>query len=63
MAHFLRFGRRVPVPSTLQISHELRGLSADENARRFCAAEDGLSNTATWEEIIDHRGRASVRLD
>ena len=63
MAHFLRFGRRVPVPSTLQISHELRGLSADENARRSCAAEDGLSDTATWEEIIGHRGRVCVRLE
>jgi hypothetical protein len=32
MADFYRFGRRMPVPSTLQIKHELRVLLARERA-------------------------------
>jgi hypothetical protein len=30
MANFYRFGRRMPIPSTLQIKHELRVLLARE---------------------------------
>jgi hypothetical protein len=30
MANFYRFGRRMPIPSTLQIKHELRVLMARE---------------------------------
>jgi len=33
MSHFQRFGRRFPVPSTLQILHELKVLSASEDAK------------------------------
>jgi hypothetical protein len=32
MAHIRRFGRRIPVPSTLAISRDLRALLADEKA-------------------------------
>ena len=55
MAHFRRFGRRMPAPSTLAIAHDLRALSADENAREHCAEADGLSSAASWEDIVDHR--------
>jgi hypothetical protein len=57
MSHFQRFGRRFPVPSTLQILHELKVLSASEDARTRCASEYDLPETASWEEIIAHRVR------
>ena len=52
MAHFRRFGRRMPLASTLAISHDLRVLWADEKARESCAEADGLPNTASWDEIV-----------
>jgi len=55
MAHFRRFGRRKPLPSTLAISHDLMALWADEKARGFCAEADGLPNTACWDEIVVRR--------
>lgn len=51
MSRFRRFGRRMPIPSTLQISHELRDLSAHEEARVQCALEEDLPRWASWEEI------------
>ena len=60
MDHFIRFGKRFPIPSSLQILHEFRMLSADEDARARCAEEDGLPRTASWEEII--RRRQSLAL-
>jgi ABC-type antimicrobial peptide transport system ATPase subunit len=53
MAQFRRFGRRMPVASTLAISHDLRTLWADEKERQYCAEADGLPSTASWEDIID----------
>jgi hypothetical protein len=55
MTTFRRFGRRFSVPSTVQILHELRALSAREDARVRCANEDGLPKTARWEDIVAHR--------
>ena len=55
MDHFIRFGKRIPIPSSLQILHELRMLSADEDARVRCAEEDRLPRTASWKEIIGRR--------
>ncbi len=55
MMYYRRFGRRMPVPSSLQISHELRALSRDEDARARCAEEDGLPSTAGWDEIAGRR--------
>ena len=55
MNHFRRFGRRFSVPSSLQIAHELRALSADENARERCAEEEGLLQAASWDDIIGRR--------
>jgi len=55
MAHFRRFGRRMPVPSTLAISQDLKALWADETAREQCAEADGLPSAASWEEIVVRR--------
>ncbi len=53
-----RFGRRIPLPSTAQILHELKVLSAQEEGRKRYALADGLPETASWEEIGAHRARA-----
>ena len=60
MAHFRRFGRRMPVASTLAISQDLRALWADEKAREFCAEADGLTSAASWEEIVVRRRTLAV---
>lgn len=60
MAGFNRFGRRISVPSSLQIRTELRALVADEHAREFCAELDGLPDGATWLDIIEHRRRLAA---
>jgi len=61
MNHFFRFGKRIPVPSSLQILHELRVFSAEEDARVRCAVEDGLPSTAGWDEIIGRRQRLAIK--
>ena len=63
MAHFRRLGRRFSVPSTAQILHEFRALSANEDARLRCANEDGLPGTASWEDIVGHRAQLKDALD
>ena len=60
MAQFRRFGRRMPVASTLAISHDLRALWADEKARQYCAEADGLPSTASWKEIVARRSALAV---
>jgi len=60
MAHFRRYGRRMPLASTLAISHDLRVLWADEKARGFCAEADGLPNMASWGEIVVRRRELAV---
>jgi hypothetical protein len=54
----LRFGRRMPLPSTVQILHDLRAMSAQEEGRKRYALADGLPEMASWEEIGAHRARA-----
>ncbi|MGB8364632.1 MAG: hypothetical protein ACLQUZ_03785 [Rhizomicrobium sp.] len=61
MKAFVRFGRRVPLPSTIQILHELRVFSAQENIRELCAEAEGLSAAASWDVICAHRAAATVR--
>jgi hypothetical protein len=51
----------MPVPSSLQISRELRLLSAELDARARCAEEDGLPGTAGWDEIIGRRQLLAVK--
>ena len=60
MSYFLRFGKRMPIPSSLQVLHELRSLSNDEDARMRCAEEGGLPGTAGWDEIVTHRQMAAA---
>ena len=60
MAHFRRFGRRMPVPSTLAISQDLKALWADETVREQCADADGLPSAASWEDIVVRRRELAV---
>lgn len=55
MVNFVRFGRRINIPSSLQIRTELRALVADENARERCAESEGLPDSTSWQEIVEHR--------
>lgn len=44
MAQLTRFGRRVPLPSTVQIVHDLLVMQQNDNAARANTAKDGRSN-------------------
>lgn len=60
---FVRFGKRIPIPSTLQIRRELRAFCAQEEVREECAAKEGLPSAATWDEIYAHRAVAGQPID
>lgn len=55
MQHYVRCGRRLPVPSTVQILHELKHFSAEEDVREECAIEVGLPLSAGWNDIYARR--------
>jgi hypothetical protein len=57
---FIRYGRRWPIPSIVQISHELRAFSAEEDVRKECAVKEGLPTSADWDEIYAHRTAPKV---
>ena len=61
MNKFIRFGRRFPLPSTVQIRHELRAFCAAEDVREECATKLGLSAAATWDEIYAHRAATTAQ--
>lgn len=63
LAGFTRFGRRINMPSSLQIRNELRALVADENAREHCAESEGLPDIASWAEIIERRRLNATAAD
>ena len=56
--HYIRFGRRIPLPSTVQILHDLKVLFVQEEGRKRYVLADGLPETASWDEIGAHRARA-----
>ena len=62
MTSKFRFGRRIPLPSAVQILHELKVLSAQEEGRKRYALADGLPETASWDEIGAHRARAERKV-
>lgn len=62
MTNKFRFGRRISLPSTVQILHEFKLLSEQEEGRKRYAVADGLPETASWDEIGAHRARAERAL-
>lgn len=62
MTKDFRFGRRMPLPSTLQIRQELEVFSKLEEARVKYALQDGLPQTASWDDIGLFRAQAERRL-
>lgn len=61
MKTFTRFGKRLPIPSTVQIRHELRAFIAEEDIREECAAQAGLSAKASWDDIYADRAAAAAK--
>jgi hypothetical protein len=44
-----RFGRRIPLPATIQILHELLALSAHEDASNQRVKDDGITKTTVGQ--------------
>jgi hypothetical protein len=61
MKTFVRFGKRIPIPSTVQIRHELRAFSAEEDVRMECAEKIGLPPGAPWEDIYARRAAVATQ--
>jgi hypothetical protein len=55
MKSFIRFGKRISIPSTVQIRRELRVFCAEEAVRKACAKAEGLQGNAPWDEIYARR--------
>jgi hypothetical protein len=47
MAQTYRFGKRIPLPSTVQIRHELLLMMAQEDAKQRAAAESKSERAAS----------------
>jgi hypothetical protein len=62
MRSYIRYGKRVSTPSSVQLKHELRAFIAEENVRELCAEADGLPLRATWKEIEARRSLLSSAL-
>jgi hypothetical protein len=53
----MRFGQRIPLPSTVQIKHDvlMYGHKVEkEKARVLCAEVEGMDTASSWQEIADH---------
>ena len=57
MQSHIRYGRRIHIPSCVQVRHELRAFIAEENVRELCVEGDGLPLWATRKE---HDGRSQA---
>ncbi len=53
MAQTHRFGRRIPLPPTVQILHELLAMSAREGVKRTAMSDDKLEALATKINAVD----------
>jgi hypothetical protein len=62
MKPIVRFGRRIPIPSTVQILHELRTFATEEYVRELCAEGEGLPSNASWDKICAHRAAAAIGI-
>jgi hypothetical protein len=58
----VRFGRRITLPSTVQILHDYRVFAEEREVRELCAAELGLSLDASWSEIVVRRQHAAPAI-
>jgi hypothetical protein len=64
MAQTYRFGRRIPLPSTVQIRHELRMMVAQDAAKQRAAAEnksEAIAVLATGLDALKAEGRRHDR--
>jgi hypothetical protein len=55
MKSFIRFGKRISIPATVEIRHELRVFCAEEVVRKGCAEAESLPDNAPWDEIYARR--------
>jgi hypothetical protein len=58
MAQTYRFGRRILLPSTIQIVHELLVMSAKEDAKQRAAAEnksEGVASRVTTTDTVEFK--------
>jgi hypothetical protein len=60
MAQLYRFGRRIRLPSTIQILHELRAFSAQEDARQRHLADAAMPETVSAIKIEDGSATTAV---
>lgn len=62
MRSYIRYGRRVQIPSTVQVKHELRVFIAEENVRELCAEAEGLPPSASWNDLESRRRALSASV-
>ena len=56
----VRFGRRLPLPSTLQIRRDLERFIDEEAQRLLLATRHRLPANASWHDIADAQATASA---